>query len=215
MEEFTRARSEENKRKRYAEIMKAADDLYQSMPYSEITLTKIAEQLSWTRANLYKYVSTKEEIFLSITEEKLLEYYKDLLSAYPEGSTYTPETLSEVWATVLSSHKDYLHYASILTVVIETNVSIERLTAFKKCYIESADTLARRLSANLGISQEAASQLQLSVYHQATGLYGLCTYNPLLKEAMKRLGREYRTAELSKMLKDFILMSLKWTLEER
>lgn len=214
MEEFTRARSEENKRKRYEEIMEAADRLFQKVPYSEITLTKIAEQLSWTRANLYKYVSTKEEIFLSITEDKLRKYYSELLSAYPAGSTYTAETLSEVWASVLSANREYLHYASLLAVVIETNVSVERLAVFKSCCFENTDRLAERLNENLGIPRQEAEELLLSVYYQAIGLHGMCSYNPLVNQAIASIGREYRIADLTGMLRDFILMKLKWTLKE-
>ena len=36
-------------------------------PYHEITLTTIADELGWSRANLYKYVCTKEEVFLLLS----------------------------------------------------------------------------------------------------------------------------------------------------
>ena len=66
MTDFVRARSEEQKQARMAEIKAAADSLFNSVPYQEITLSTIAGKLSWTRANLYKYVTTKEEIYLEI-----------------------------------------------------------------------------------------------------------------------------------------------------
>ena len=53
MTEFVRARSEEQKQARMAEIKAAADELFCSVPYQEITLSTIAGKLSWTRANLY------------------------------------------------------------------------------------------------------------------------------------------------------------------
>lgn len=37
------------------------------MPYTEIAITTIADKLIWSRANLYKYVTTKEEIFLELS----------------------------------------------------------------------------------------------------------------------------------------------------
>ena len=51
--DFERARTSEQKEARMAEIKKAASDLFDEVPYSEITLTTIAKRLSWTRANLY------------------------------------------------------------------------------------------------------------------------------------------------------------------
>lgn len=37
------------------------------MPYTETAITTITDKLIWSRANLYKYVTTKEEIFLEIS----------------------------------------------------------------------------------------------------------------------------------------------------
>ena len=50
MTDFVRARSEEQKQARMAEIKVAADELFCSVPYQEITLSTIAGKLSWTRA---------------------------------------------------------------------------------------------------------------------------------------------------------------------
>lgn len=78
MTDFVRARSEEQKQARMAEIKAAADSLFNSVPYQEITLSTIAGKLSWTRANLYKYVTTKEEIYLEICSDKMHSYFDDL-----------------------------------------------------------------------------------------------------------------------------------------
>lgn len=63
MSEFVRARSAEQKEARMEEVKRAADRLFSAKPYHDITLTTIAAELSWTRANLYKYVTSKEDIF--------------------------------------------------------------------------------------------------------------------------------------------------------
>ena len=62
--DFIRARSDEHKEERLCQIKEATAELFRTAPYAEITLTTIAEKLGWSRANLYKYVTTKEEIFL-------------------------------------------------------------------------------------------------------------------------------------------------------
>ena len=49
------------------------------MPYTETAITTIADKLIWSRANLYKYVTIKEEIFLEISARPALsddEAYK-------------------------------------------------------------------------------------------------------------------------------------------
>ena len=70
MSDYIRARSDEHKEERLSQIKEATAELFAIAPYSEITLTTIAEKLCWSRANLYKYVTTKEEIFLEISAEK-------------------------------------------------------------------------------------------------------------------------------------------------
>lgn len=214
MEKFTRARSDENKQIRYREIMEAADRLYREIPYSEITLTAIASSLSWTRANLYKYFSTKEEIFLSIIEEKLKSYHSSLLEAIPEEAEYSKEALCEIWANIISSHREYFQYSSILSIVIETNVSIDRLVSFKKSYYESAERICLTLSSLLKTSKEAADRLQMAVYYQAIGLYGTPPANEKMREALRRIGREYRMDGLTDRMKEFISIYLNALSEE-
>ncbi|MBQ9002410.1 MAG: helix-turn-helix transcriptional regulator, partial [Eggerthellaceae bacterium] len=63
---YRRARSAEQKAERMAEIMGAAERLFEAGSYHGITLATIAAELSWSRGNLYNYVETKEEVFLAI-----------------------------------------------------------------------------------------------------------------------------------------------------
>ena len=71
MQNYIRARTDDQKEERLNQIKEAADSLFEQMPYTEITLTTIADKLTWSRANLYKYVTTKEEIFLEISAQKM------------------------------------------------------------------------------------------------------------------------------------------------
>ena len=60
--DFVRARSKEQKDQRFQEIMRVTDTLFHASTFHAISLTTIAEALGWSRGNLYKYVTTKEEI---------------------------------------------------------------------------------------------------------------------------------------------------------
>ena len=86
-QDFIRARSSEQKSQRMADIKRATAQLYRDFPYHEITLTTIAERLGWSRASLYKYVTTKEEIFLELSADARNAYFEDLLSAFPPTLT--------------------------------------------------------------------------------------------------------------------------------
>ena len=64
--QFIRAKSQENKNIRMQQIMDVTDRLFHEKTYHEITLSVIAEEVNLARGGLYKYVSSKEEIFLMI-----------------------------------------------------------------------------------------------------------------------------------------------------
>lgn len=208
MTDFIRARSDEQKNQRMNEIKRATDELFAELPYHEITLAAIAERLGWSRAALYKYVTTKEEIFLEICSDKQEAYFTDLLAAYPAHSTYAPAVLAEVWSAQLVSHRDYLRYCDLLFTIIETNVSAERLAAFKTRYYAGQDQLVERFSRNLGIAPERAASLLNAVYYHAVGINGWCQENPLVKEALELAGIERRTVDFHDEMLDFITMCL-------
>ena len=184
MTDFVRARSEEQKQARMAEIKAAADELFCSVPYQEITLSTIAGKLSWTRANLYKYVTTKEEIYLEICSDKMQSYFDDLFAAFPNEKPFTPDQWAAAWADVLNAHRDYLRYSDILCTIIEVHVTACRL------------------------SSHDASEVFLSVLYHAAGLCGSCHSNPVMLEAMKIAGIPYKKRDFRLNMYEFIRMNL-------
>ena len=191
-----------------AEIKQAADELFHEKSYHEITLKGISERLGWSHAALYKYVSTKEDIFLELCADARGEYVSSLLAAYPTGCAYSREVLAQVWTEQLNSHRDYLAYSDLLFTIIETNVSAERLAEFKRDYYEETDLLFKRFLENLGIEPDRAGQLFNSVLFHAVSINGWCTENPLVAEAMEIAGLEQRVPDFKEEMRDFIEMCL-------
>lgn len=210
MAEYIRARTDEQKEERMSQIKMAADELFKSMPYTEITLSTIAEKLDWSRANLYKYVTTKEEIYLEITQDRMTEYLESLLTVFPEGCKFSPETVAEIWTAQVASHEDYFRYVSFLLTIIERNVTVERLTAFKKTYYDHAFVLQKRLSYALGITEDQADNLFLAIMNYGASYFTNCQANPLIIQALKTLKIKPKELNLARDVKDFILMNIDW-----
>ena len=210
MAEYIRARSDEHKEERMTQIKEATAELFENAPYAEITLTTIAEKLDWSRANLYKYVTTKEEIILEIAADKMNAYYGSLLSALPEGCNFSIEVIAEVWAGILNANQDYMRYVSYLNPVIETNVTVERLAVFKKKYYDLANAISDRLSSMIKISQESAYKIQLDVLFYASSNAVCCYKNPLVQEALKKIDITPPPMDFYKDMKDFLKMRLEW-----
>ena len=214
MADYIRARSDEHKEERMTQIKNATHELFENAPYAEITLTTIAEKLGWSRANLYKYVTTKEEIILEIAGDKMEKYYSSLLSAFPDGNNFSVEVIAEVWAGILNANQDYMRYVSYLNPVIETNVTVERLASFKKKYYDLASTLCARLSAMLKISDDVAYKIQRDVLFYASSNAACCCKNPLVQEALKIINITPPAMDFYKDMKDFLKMRLEYAGEE-
>lgn len=190
------------------EIKSAANDLFHERRYHEITLKAIAERLGWSHAALYKYVTTKEDIFLELCADARADYVASLLAAYPTGCSYSPDVLAEVWTEQLNSHRDYLAYSDLLFSIIETNVSPERLAVFKRAYFSDMDRLIQRFAENGVIDAANADRLFNAVLFHAVSLNGWCSENELVAQAMEIAGLENRTPDFKREMRDFIGMCL-------
>lgn len=206
MEDFIRARSEEQKEKCMDDIKSAADRLFSREPYHSITLSKIADELGCSRTKVYQYASTKEEIFLEVCRDRLDSYFSGMMAAFPEGCGYSPEVVAEVWSGILNAHRDYLRYSNLLFSMIETNVSVDRLASFKANYYRSLSEVSSRLASVLGIGKDDAESLFYDVYFHAIGLDGYLNYNPLVEEALAKLGMDVEKPEFREDMRRFILM---------
>ena len=208
MAEFIRARSAEQKGQRLEEIKGAVRRQFAARPYHEITLTTIADELGWSRANLYKYVSTKEEVFLLLTADEMDAYFNALLTALPEGCGLAPDTVAEVWAGIANAHQEYFRLGDLLTTIVETNVTVERLMAFKRAYYDHVAQMREHLPLILGIEPERVEPLLVAIYYHATGLVSGCWSNPLIAEALERLEIARPETDFRAEMRDFIGMCL-------
>ena len=209
MAEFIRARSSEQKQLRMNEIMTVTDQLFSEQTYHAITLTTIAESLGWSRGNLYKYVTTKEEIFLELYLEKQQNYFQDLEEAFSNQTGLTNEEFVKIWATTLDHHHDFLKYYGILATIIETNVTVERLAEFKRNVMTGIDDVVSILEKHCKNTHEEANELFWTLLFHATGLNNSCNMNPMVKEAMIMAGIPLRELDFIENFSKFMLMCLK------
>ena len=147
---------------------------------------------------------------VEISAEKMATYYNALLSAFPEGNNFTPDVITEVWAGIVNANQDYMRYVSYLNPIIETNVTVERLTLFKKKYYDLAYAFRDRLAQMLGTTQEVAYKIQLDVLFYASSNAVCCYKNPLVQEALKQINITPPPMDFYKDMKEFLKMRLAW-----
>ena len=203
MADYIRARSPERKQERMDAIMAAADALFAERPYHQITMGAIAERLGWSRSNLYKYAATQEEVFLALHSAKNRAWIGELAAELAGAPMPAPE-FARAWAEVTERHGGFLRYQEIVIAIIESNVTLERLTAFKRDFAEMLPPVAAVLARQCGIGEAAATDLYLRLLYQAPGLWNHFHATELTQTAMRAAGLLEVTGSFVEAYADFV-----------
>lgn len=215
-QDFKRARSSEQKNQRMADIKNATAQLYRECPYHEITLTTIAERLGWSRASLYKYVTTKEEIFLELSADTRDAYFNDLLAVFPDNTSFDAPAMAKTWAEICDKNRDWFIYGDILMTIIETNVTLERLKSFKKGYYDNLDRLYDQMKGFFAGDKDRFNYLLSTIHSHGMGLVGGCAANAMVAQALDELGIKRTRPDFRASMEEFICMCLEhWHSSER
>ncbi len=191
-------------------IMAAADELFAEMPYHKITMGLIAEHLGWSRAGLYKYAGTQEEIFLALHERENRAWIDDLCTSLVAAPMQNIE-FARMWSSVTARHGSFLRYQDILISIIESNVSLERLTAFKRSFAEMLAPMTELLKRQCGIGEEEATDLYLRLLFQAPKLWSHYHCADLTREAMALAGLPPVKGSFEIDYADYTRMCLEYT----
>lgn len=219
---FKRARTDEQKRERLAGAVDAADRLLDRFPYREITMTSIADELGFSRANLGHYVRTKEELFLLLYLRDLTALHDELgaLAGEDDGGAAGDgegagdfdggiEAFAVRFAAACGRHRNVGRVGALLTAIVETNVDVERLAACKRemmqLSLDSARLFARRFPF---LSDEDAMNLVMDLVHYVAGLYPAAYPLEVQREAMRRAGFEQAERSFEQTLARFTAVQL-------
>jgi AcrR family transcriptional regulator len=142
---WQRARSEEQKEHRISEIVDATARLYEKHSFEEISFTLIAKEAEFTRSNLYKYFSSKEEIFLAFLIQDMRLWRAELLKTCRRCKVESIEKFASVWMKTLVKHKRFLDLLSLLPTFLEKNVSEQSLVDFKRSVVNELKALSELL----------------------------------------------------------------------
>ena len=196
---FQRARSEEQIQERIQEIVNAASVIFTSSGYDGLNFSNISEYTKFTRPNIYKYFKTKDEILLVILKEDLKSFVTSLVKSFKFNKLYSLYEISEIWTDTLMNHEKLLDIYALLFTVIEKNVSVEALSAFKK------EALSAQLSLIDLVSQlfpntrsDSITDFVSSHFTLAIGLYPMSKLNSLQIEAIKLAELSYTPVDFKK-----------------
>ncbi len=107
--------------------------LFKERGYEKVTLNGIAAEAGFAKSNLYRYFSSREEIFLSIFSELFSEWFaawNKELGALNENAP--AGNFARTWVASFVALPAFLDLTPLLFVSLERNSSYEQLTRFKR-----------------------------------------------------------------------------------
>ncbi|MGX9687872.1 TetR/AcrR family transcriptional regulator [Deinococcus wulumuqiensis] len=199
-----RARSALEKIRRRDEILRAAERLWLSTSYADLSMNQIAREARLAKGTLYLYFDTKEELFLALLHEYLqtwFQHFNDLLGARQ------PRTPSEMTATLIVALEGQDHLRRLLlllSTVLRSHLSPEVEADFRRDMHQLLQQTVHRMpytpdinrqilihcyALAVGWQQMAAAPEQVSASETAS-CEGDTAFRLALEAIIERLGQQ-------------------------
>ena len=197
--------SKELTKARKDEIVNACAELYDKMPYKEITLGKISELTSFTRTSVYNYFKTREEIFLALLQREYEEWTRALTALAESKSALDADGFAREIAHSLSCRGRMFKLLSVNIYEIEAESREENLVLFKRAYgaaIEALRACLRRFFPALEKADE-----EVFIYAFLPFLFGVYPYAHATQKqisAMQKAGVEVPSLSEFSLVSDFL-----------
>ncbi len=185
---WKRARTDAQKAQRRATLLDAAARMFRDQPLESISLNAIAREANVSKASVYRYFGSREELFLQLTLGEF-EGWREALTTRLDRLEGRGDaaTIAAALVEATIEHETFARLASMLTTVLERNVTTEAVYAFK---MEMMGGVAGMLGA-LGralpdLSDEQVMDLIQHAYMQIVALWPASHPPPEVRAALER-----------------------------
>ena len=193
-----RARTSTQKDERKEAICKAAVTLFKKSGYEQVSFNGIASEAKFTKSNMYRYFSSKEEIFLTIFADLFQDWQKDYLKklkVFKENENI--HTFALNWVNSFLQYPKFLDLIPILFISLEKNSSYEQLIKFKTLSRNLLYEIACEISRVYPNLQGAKAFKLLNLCYAVTSTFWSANSQ---NEALKKI---YLQEEFKEMKPDF------------
>ena len=187
-ETFQRARRPEQREARRKAILDVAEELLAHEPTSEISLREISRRVGLATSNVLRYFDSREAIFLELLAREstrwLDELELELDQLDPDGSVTACERVAAVWAATLAERPTLCELWSVMSGVLERNVTVETVRHFKRGAIARNQRLAHLIAQRIhGLRPDAALEVASIASTFIAGLWPLANPGPIVLAA--------------------------------
>lgn len=184
--------SPELKANRREEIINACQKLCETMCFKDVTMREIGNATSFTRASVYNYFETKEEIFLALLKREYEMWIASLKQAMAGRETMTKDEFADMMAGALSKREQLLKILSMNHYDMEAGSRPEQLREFKVAYGESLRTVTEGLNKYFpDMSDLEKHDFIYAFFPFMFGIYPYAHVTEKQKIAMEQAGVDY------------------------
>lgn len=171
---------------RQTEIINAAEKLYQTKGFNEISLKDIADLTSFTRTSIYNYFQTKEEIFLSLNKRQYEFWVQDLEEIMQKNKSLSKDEIAQKIAKTLQKREQMLKLTSMNHFEMEANSRLEILTEFKFAFGNALKTMQQLIEKFCPeMHKKDAEHFVYALFPFIYGIYPYTAVNEKQRTAMK------------------------------
>jgi AcrR family transcriptional regulator len=188
---FQRARSEAQKAKRAARILRAAQALLEENPDSSaLSLNELARRAGMAKSNVYRYFESREAILLALLEDAFAAWHDEVLEGLGRVDRAASrdarlERAAATLASAMARRPTLCHLLSVLSTVLEQNLSTETVRAFKRRTAELQGRVAGALHGAVPeLSVEAHAELLHFAYALIVGSWPSANPSPTVREVL-------------------------------
>lgn len=178
-----RARNTEDKEARRQQILAEALAMWDDVAFANFTMNALAVRLGLAKGTLYLYFPTKEELFLTVFERLLGEWF-DVLEPRLANGEWNATKLAKLFAETLSERPKLARLFPLLESIFEHNISLEKARAYKSWLLRRAAPIALGLERQLEL--KLGQGIKVLAYAQAliAGLQQMTDLSPEVREVL-------------------------------
>jgi AcrR family transcriptional regulator len=185
-----RAIKDEQKYERRQAILDIAWQLFQDMPYQQITMSEVAERAGLAKGTLYLYFKTKEELFLTVQEQQLATWFDEVdtqLSSAQGASDIA--RVADLMRGSLERRPGLTRLLAMLHSILEQNVDYDTARRFKRMLLARMGGTGALLEGCLPfLAPGQGAHLLLQAHALIIGLRHLADPAPIARRVLEEPG---------------------------
>ncbi len=202
------AANDSDKKLKYQHIINTAERLLSDADFHRITMASLAEQAGLAKGTLFIYFQSKEDVFLSLAEQKIIQWshiFSKNLKAVAEKKGQIQ--INELIDILLDSIKDkvFIKLFTLLDDTLERNIDYKRAFRFKSFIKGKMTEAGNMIEAVLPIIHKGDGIKLLNHFFICLiGAYKTSDISPIVKQVAQQPGFEMFDRDFIKTLRDML-----------